>query len=177
MQKLKDKLLKVGVIFSDTFEKGASFLLEDGTFLNIWNQNIEDLTSNSPHVVLDRFIRNKKLIDDEDANCIYQENKKIKRQILQERILRYTDNACTLQDGTKWLWEEKYIDLPEIQPKGKQLEQLTLYIDYLHYYLTNKKRIHIYLGLKVKTFNIDDDTTDEIIKEMKKMYVERDRES
>lgn len=177
MQKLKDKLLKVDVIFSDTFEKGASYLLEDGTFLNIWNQNIEDLTSNSPHVVLDRFIRNKNLLSTEDIETISKSNLSLRRMPLQERILRYTDNACTLQDGTKWAWEEKYIDLPEIQPRGKQLEQLTFYIDYLHYYLPNKKRIHIYLGLKVKTFNIDDDTTDEIIKEMKKMYVERDRES
>ena len=179
MNSIKNKLIENQIIFSLQFTKGASFLLPDGSFCNINEQIIENDTGRTEkwwaHYQLDRFITSRAIISEDDAKKIHLDNTAGKRPSfiisLQERILRYTDNACVLNDGSNYEWENCYIDLPPEIPKDKQLEKLILWLDDRHYYNpANKRRLDVSLNSEIKTFNLNQDSTDDIIKEIRKLY-------
>lgn len=171
MSSIKQKLEELDIKFSESYTKGSSFLFSDGSFCNMCDQGGIGIA----HHNLDTFIIYNQLITDNEYKEIKEDNQKRKRPYfiatMQERILRYTDNVCVLNDGSNYNWENCYIDLPPEMPKGKQLEQLTFWIDDRHYKNpVNKRRLDISLESIVKTFNLDQDSTDEIIKEIKKLY-------
>ena len=72
-----------------------------------------------------------------------------------------------------------YLSLPPEKLSNKQLDALTLYIDnlyynskdYLHY--NSKKPLYVDLDEDFREFNLDEDSTDDIIKEIKRMYAIR----
>ena len=47
MQSIKKKLEELGVIFSESYTKGSSFLLSDGTYLNLTDQCSEEVVDNN----------------------------------------------------------------------------------------------------------------------------------
>ena len=183
MKSLKKKLEDLGIKFSESFSKGSSFLLSDGSYINMIEQeqfSREKKNRSVAHHLLDRFIISEKLITDEEYTEIHRLNKMRKRPYfviaLQERILRFTDNACVLNDGSNYGWENCYVDLPGTMPSGKQLEALIIWLDDRHYNNPPyKRRLDISLDDVLKTFNLDIDSTDDIIKEIKKLYRERDK--
>ena len=177
MKSIKNNLIELGIKFSESFTKGSSFLLSDGSYCNL-NEQKEKFKGYVYHGQLDDFIINNKLLNESDISMV-KKNNLIERRpeylvIGNQRILRFTDNACTLNDGNHYNWENCYIDLPENMPKDKQLEQLILWIDNLHYNNSMKRKLDISLKNTVITFDIDKDATDDIIKEIKKLYRERD---
>ena len=166
---LKQKLEELGFKFSDTYIGSSGYLLEDGSFLNLQYQEPLQTRDRVYHAMLDRYIQRNNLI----------ENYKLSYSIKQrphfiapgnDRILRYTDNACTLNDGSAFMCEGVFIDLPPKMPEGKQLEQLILWIDNLHYMNRTKRHLDVSLETDVKHFQLDEDSTDDIIKEIRKMY-------
>ena len=169
---LKQKLEELGFEFLDTYKTSAGYLLEDGTFLNLQNQKVLGTGNKACHGMLDAYIQNNNLIKDFDQYKNY--NKSFRPKFIawgNIRILRYTDNACTLNDGSAFITEGVFIDLPPKMPEGKQLEQLILWIDNLHYRKAfNKRHLDVSLENEVKHFELDQDSTDDIIKEIKKMY-------
>lgn len=175
MRPIKQKLEEHNIKFSESYLKGSSFLLSDGTYCNLIEQDELGTNKFLAHHMLDRYIVDKNIITQEQRDEIRRENEKRKRPYfiisLQERILRYTDNAITLNDGSNFGWENCYVDLPNEMPKDKQLEKLILWLDDRHYKNPkNKRRLDVSLEDNVITFNLDNDSTDDIIKEIKKLY-------
>ena len=189
MQSIKKKLEELGVIFSESYTKGSSFLLSDGTYLNLTDQCSEEVVDNPLpfknkrtiyHGMIDDFIKKKQILSDEDIKIVKDNNitKGGPRPRFlvfgNERVLRNTDNACTINDGTNYGFENVYIDLPPEMPKGNQLEKLILWLDDRHYNNPiNKRRLDVSLEAKVISFNLDIDSTDEIIIEIKKLYINK----
>ena len=159
---LKEKLINLGLDVSKAYKKGSSFLLSDGSFLNASTLN---------HFYVDAQIIENNLISSELNNLIqlktsFNNHKKLH---FYERILKYTDNACVLQSGDNMNWEWPYIDLPPEPLTNIQYEKLTEYIDWLHYN-SQKRRFDVSLDLELLEFNLDKDSTDDIIKEIKNLY-------
>ena len=179
MESLKKKLEDLGIQFTNSYTRGSSYILSDGTFCNLAIQENFSQQRVVAHHVLDRFINDNKLITEEERAQIKEFNDSKGRPYfiiaLQERILKYTDGACVINDGTNFNWENCFVDLPEEMPKGKQLDTLIMWLDEMHYKNpSNKRRLEIGLDKKFKTFNLDEDSTDDMIKEIKRLYDERD---
>ena len=172
---LKQKLEELGFKFSEVPGKSSSYLLEDGSFLNLQYQEPLNTRDRVYHGMLDRYIQRNNLIDKEKIDKIKNHfSAKLRPRFLapgNDRILKYTDNACTINDGSAFLCEGVFCDLPPKCPTGKQLEQLTLWIDYLHYNdRYGKKHFDVSLETEVRHFQLCEDSTDDIIKEIKKLY-------
>lgn len=170
---LKQKLEELGFKFSDTYGSSSGYLLEDGSFLNLQYQEPLGTRDRCYHGMLDRFIQRNNLVDNYDKykNSIPLRQRPRFLAPGNDRILKYTDNACTINDGSAFLCEGVFIDLPPVMPKGKQLEQLILWIDYLHYRANiGKNHLDVSLEDEVRHFHLDEDSTDDIIKEIKRMY-------
>ena len=168
---LKQKLEELGFKFSDTYTASSGYLLKDGSFLNIQYQEPLQAREHVYHGMLDRYIQRNNLIEDYDQYI--QHFGRSRPHFIapgNDRILRYTDNACTLNDGSAFMCEGVFIDLPPKMPEGKQLEQLILWIDNLHYMNRTKRHLDVSLETDVKHFQLDEDSTDDIIKEIRKMY-------
>ena len=175
---LKQKLEELGFKFTDNYGASSGYLLEDGSFLNLQYQEPLHTNDRVYHGMLDRYIQRNNLIENLDK-INYKSTPGQRPRFLapgNDRLLRYTDNACTLNDGAGFMCEGVFIDLPPKMPTGKQLEQLILWIDYLHYNNRyGKKHLDISLEDEVRHFCIDEDSTDDIIKEIKKLYNIKER--
>ena len=169
---LKQKLEELGFKFSDTYGASSGYLLEDGSFLNLQYQEPLHSTDRVYHGMLDRYIQRNNLIENLDKINYKSTPGKRPRFLApgNDRLLRYTDNACTLNNGAAFMCEGVFIDLPPVMPKGKQLEQLTLWIDNLHYANNHKNHLDVSLEDEIRHFHLDEDSTDDIIKEIKKLY-------
>ena len=125
---LKNKLEELGFKFSEVYTASSSYLLADGSFFNLQYQKPLGTNERAYHGMLDRYIQRNNLIDNYDKYKQLSPNNKRPRFLApgNDRILRYTDNACTLNDGSAFMCEGVFIDLPPKMPEGKQLEQLIL---------------------------------------------------
>lgn len=167
---LKQKLEELGFKFSDTYGASSGYLLEDGSFLNLQFQEPLHTRDRCYHGMLDNYIKKNNLVDNYESYLTHLGPKRPRFLAPgNDRILKYTDNACTLNDGKAFICEGVFIDLPPKLPKGKQLEQLTLWIDNL-IYKNEKRHLDISLEEKLLHFELDETTTDDIIKEIKKLY-------
>lgn len=169
---LKQKLEELGFKFSDTYGASSGYLLEDGSFLNLQFQEPLHTRDRCYHGMLDNYIRKNNLVDNYESYLTHLGPKRPRFLAPgNDRILKYTDNACTLNDGKAFICEGVFIDLPPKMPEGKQLDQLILWIDNLHYKsYFNKKHLDVSLENEVRHFNLDEYSTDDIIKEIKILY-------
>ena len=169
MSSLKSELEKLNINFSDQWEAGPSYLFPDGSFLNIIIFKKSNTSIN--HEYADSFINSHNLIEESLKDELLQKelNNLDKKLHFKERILKHTDNACVLQSGDELAWEWPYVDLPLEPLTNAQYEKLTEYIDWLHYN-SPKRRFDVSLDIDLLEFDLDKDSTDSIIKEIKKLY-------
>jgi len=168
--------------FSDNYATGCSFLFPDGKYLNLVENNdrikeiIGDRGPVPAHHLLDRCINKLRLVSEEDEEVIREYNNTFEKPMyqicLQQRIVEHTDQAIVLNDGTNFHWENSYIDLPvtgNITPE--QLNKLTLWIDNVVGGI--QSRLDVGYGTNIKSYQLkgyDSTTTDEIIKDIKRLY-------
>lgn len=153
------------LVFSNNYVQGASYIMNDGKFidfrssnnllLNPENQNRTRVT----HIDFDRY-----LIDNE---FISVENK-------DHKLLVNSDNAIAINDGTNLTIEKPYFVLPPSKPTNAQFTSLLNWLDYI-------ATISDLIQIENTTKNVmqrfyfkkpenDGWLTDDIIKEIKKMY-------
>lgn len=166
---IKEKLKDLGISFSDNYVKGPSYLFPDGSYLNLIDQDREKCYG--CHSFLDKFIKDNIHIDKDIKDMMrkYPQNRNISRYMVSDRILMYTDNAIVLNDGCNFKSDGCFISLPPERLTTKQLDALTLYIDDLHY-KGIKKDFYMDLGEEFRSFNLSEDSTDDIIKEINRLY-------
>ena len=174
--KLQQKLIDKGLKFSDTYFEGASYLFSDGKYLNLKDCGESSLRF---HGALDKYIINNNLLEESELKNIESKRNPLNKPYYipfgYERILRYTDNTIALNNGEAFRFDNCFIDLPPKKITNKQYEQLTLYIDDLQYKNKTKRNLDIGLDSQLLSFNLDEDATDDIIKEIKKLYnIEKD---
>ena len=171
MESIKQKLIDLGFKFDDSYSTGSSYLLNDGTFLNL-----KDCKNYSfPfHGSFDKFIIRKNIISEEDVHLLNDIKGKTGKPWYvpwgYERVLRYTDNAIAMNDGEYRKFDNCFVDLPPNEISNKQIEKLTLMLDALHYNNVSKRKLDVGLDDNLMTFNLDEDSTDDIIKAIKKLY-------
>ena len=182
MQRLEEKLKELGFKFTNKYTSSSSYIMQDGSFLNLNEQydilyKFNKTYRNNYHGQLDKFIKINKLLSDEDFNKLDEiQLEDVKNNhyyyIAKSncRYLKFSDNAITINAGTGH-WENCYIDLPYANLSSKQYESLTTWLDEL-VYTNNKRNLAISLDSKFKEFNLDDVIVDDIIKEIKRMYNE-----
>lgn len=180
---LRGKLEEIGFEFTEDFYKGSMFLFPDGKYLNLASDtNRQALTHFQgcigcvAHHNLDSFIVSEHIISLEEEHDIREYSNSLKKPfficLLQERIVEHTDGAIVLNDGTNYKWENCYIDLPvEKRPTTAQFNKLTLWVDNLIY--THQPRLNIGFGDELLQYDFRHEecpTTDEIIKDIKRLY-------
>lgn len=177
MIELRKKLEELGFKFNNNFTSSASYIMQDGMFLNINEQNNLNLRSNIFHGQLDDYIRFHNLMNLEDKIFVDDKQKEYMKNCRNYfiadsnyRYLKYSDNAIVVNGGTGW-WENCYVDLPDKPLTSKQFEALTLWLD-TNAYQNNKRRIAISLNEKFVEYDSSDLNVDDIIKYIKRLYNE-----
>ena len=177
---IRHKLEEAGFEFTDNFFRGSGFLFPDGMYLNLAsdvNRSALDTYKVGcvAHHHLDSYIKDHGLISADEYNRIIEYNHTLKKPYficaLQDRIVEHTDNAIVVNDGTNYIWENCYIDLNVFErPTEAQLKQLEMWIDNVIY--SQAPKLDIGFGEHITSYEIGDEgyTTDEIIKEIKKLY-------
>ena len=178
---IKNKLQEYGLKFSTKFERGASYLLSDGTFLNLAEQDETVLYSKTrfsfekviAHHVLDNLIIRSNLVDHSLLDKIYEERSltPLPKFIYLENIgiLKYTDNAIILNNAINYKFENCYIDLPPKPLNSKQSKSLLLFLDNLYY----NKKTNLEVSLNGKVYNLDltNSVSEDIVLEIKRIYI------
>lgn len=171
---LKKQLIEKGIVFSNTFNLGASFLFGDGSFLNVKEQDSKlTLIPCSCHSTIDKFIIDNKLLSeeviDEYRKKHYNQNSPFYITSNNHRMLRYTDNVVILNNALAFKFENCFIDLPPNDLTKEQYDALTLWLDDVHY-KGPREKISVSLEETYTSYNLKEYTTDDIIKEIKKLY-------
>ena len=96
---LKTTLRQLGVVFSDSFSCGSSYLLDDGSFINLEQQD----PPLSYHGAFDSFLLRKGISIQEymRKNRDFH-NRPFFMAPSNVRVLRFTDNAVVLNDGMRY---------------------------------------------------------------------------
>lgn len=179
---IRHKLEEAGFEFTDTYFRGSGFLFPDGKYLNLASDTNRSALKEFvgkvgcvAHHQLDRYIRDHNLISQDEYDEIRGYNLTLKKPYficaLQDRIVEHTDNAIVVNDGTNYRWENCYIDLNVFaRPTEAQFKQLEMWIDNIIY--SQAPKLDIGFGEHITSYEIGDEgyTTDEIIKEIKKLY-------
>lgn len=179
---IRHKLEEAGFEFTDDYFRGSGFLFPDGKYLNLASDTnrsaLNEFASRVgcvAHHQLDRYIKDHGLVPQAELEGIIGYNHTLKKPYficaLQDRIVEHTDNAIVVNDGTNYRWENCYIDLNVFaRPTEAQFKKLELWIDNIIY--SQAPKLDIGFGAAVTSYRIGDEgfTTDEIIKEIKKLY-------
>lgn len=144
--------------FSDTYNIGASYIMQDGTFLNLEEQRpLLDHPYRNNHVMLDNCVAEHGLVEHWRKDCMTE----------------YC-NAIKLNDGTILVQERAYILLPKESPTEKQYKSLE---NWLYYIMTLTDEIQVTRKLQTKHYKfltIKDENgylPEDIIKEIRKLYL------
>ena len=163
---LYDELKQRHLTFVNNPPAPVSYIMQDGKYLDLdTSRNVICETVNNStkvtHRVLDVYCKTQGLVE----------------QQLDKTLVK-TDNAIALNDGTNFAFETAYFILPKQEPTNEQYDSLLQWLDSI-LAKTNKVQIEddrkqrLYLYDLVSLENDNGYTPEQIIQDVKRMYVER----
>ena len=156
---LKNKQL----VFSNNYVQGSSYIMNDGKYLDIksskqiiYPQDYQSRTKIT-HASFDHYLQRVEL----SPTKVY-------------KYLVESDNAIALNDGTNFNVEKPYFVLPQNKPTNAQFTSLLNWLDYIttisDLVQIEDVRNQVSQSFYFKKPDNDGWLTDDIIKEIKKMY-------
>lgn len=153
------------LVFSNSYVQGASYIMNDGKFIDFRSSNNlllspeQENRTRATHIDFDRYLIVNEFINTEKK---------------QHKLLVNSDNAIAINDGSNFTVEKPYFVLPPNKPTNAQFSALLNWLDYL---TTISDLVQIENTTKnvsqrfyFKKQENDGWLTDDIIKEIKKMY-------
>ena len=145
--------------FSNTYNIGASYIMQDGTFLNLEEQRpLLNHPYRNNHLMLDNYAFESGLVEHWRKDCMTEYY-----------------HAIKLNDGTILVQERAYLLLPKESPTEKQYKSLE---NWLYYVMTLTNEIQVTKnGIKTIHYNfltLKDENgylPEDIIKDIRKLYL------
>lgn len=183
MQRLEQKLKNNGFVFSNECTSSASYIFEDGSFLNLNEQSSKfegpNKIKNYFHGLMDTYIKENNLLTSEELNELktkqFEEYSRYNKPFIamsNYRFLKSTDNAIVINTGSGH-WENCYIDLPATRPTQQQLNSLTTWIDSLTF-KSNKRCLWVSRDELLIEYDLDKVIAENIIFDINKIYNQLD---
>ena len=161
---------EAGIVFSNKPAAGSGYIMPDGRFINADENISSPVSSQRVHPSLDRYIRDKGLIDEHD----HYNNP--------HHSLTYMYRAITINFGDKFDFETAYFEISSIEPTAAQYNSL---IDWFYFLMAGRVRtVNFGCGridrlwrfpYKVYDFispeNENGWTPEAIVKDLKNLYV------
>ena len=161
---LYNALKERNLVFITNPPKGASYIMEDGKFLDL--NNSADIVL-SPECGNREFVTHPMLAD-------YLVREGLLDEMCQKPLLD-TDNAIAINDGTNYIREAAYICLPKEMPNGAQFGALLNWFTYLmtispSVQIETKEKVPVKIYDFVSLESEYGWTPENIIKDIKRMY-------